>query len=165
MGIYQNCWICEGWREVTFEWNQESPLRAEIDPDQSPLLIHFEHENWKPLTLETHTFFVDKVVKVEEKKHEHAPGSKKTRKTRLKKKKKLKKKGQADEDEGPKFKTIQIEKKAYKLTRMIPPGKIRYIYTQPGRRYSYTPSLAYSCDQETERISARHPLKIVTIIL
>ncbi|CAD8157226.1 unnamed protein product [Paramecium octaurelia] len=37
------CWICEGWQEIKFQWNQKSgTLRSE------PIFIHFDFDDYKP---------------------------------------------------------------------------------------------------------------------
>lgn len=38
--ILQNCWICEGWSEVKFEWDGRVP--------SEPVFLHLECDNWKP---------------------------------------------------------------------------------------------------------------------
>ena len=50
-------------------------------------------------------------------------------------------KGKVIKQKTKKNKKIIREKSkiAYKITRMIPPGKIRYIYTVPGAAYKYIP--------------------------
>jgi len=48
-----NCWICEGWssQRIEFVIGRSGELKN-MDPNINPLLIHFEHENWKPRLVE-----------------------------------------------------------------------------------------------------------------
>jgi len=51
-----NCWICEGWREMTFTYYAEK-LK---EPEKQFVKIHFNFENWKPYD----TSLFDKSFKV-----------------------------------------------------------------------------------------------------
>jgi len=51
-----NCWICEGWREITFTYRAEKMK----EPEKQFVKIHFSFENWKPYD----TIYFDKTFKV-----------------------------------------------------------------------------------------------------
>ena len=44
----ENCWVCEGWNEVTFEWKKGESG----DSADDPLNLHLELDNWKPDLME-----------------------------------------------------------------------------------------------------------------
>jgi len=65
MDFFNNCWICEGWNEVSFVWDNSRSFynfvnlfligfseKLDYDEIAKPIFIHFEHENWKPIMLE-----------------------------------------------------------------------------------------------------------------
>ena len=43
-----NCWICEGYLEVEFEYVPEKPL---IDPNNHLVKIHFDFDGYKPFDM------------------------------------------------------------------------------------------------------------------
>ena len=58
---YQNCWVCEGWTEMKFEWKMgiSSGLVKE------PVYIHFDFDTYKPWLLEKDdegTYYIYKMV-------------------------------------------------------------------------------------------------------
>jgi len=51
IGLYSNCWICEGWSEQEIIWDPSKSGDFLWSKVENPLFIHFEHENWKPLMM------------------------------------------------------------------------------------------------------------------
>ena len=117
-----NCWICEGWVERTFTWYPEKSGRLDIDQVNNPLFVHFENEGWKPHIMQKVNYTEDILVKV-----------KKIEPQEMRK---------WDEEKGeyvmnsaylkppPKPKYITKHKIKYVYKRMLPPGKIRYLFSQ-----------------------------------
>ena len=46
------CWICEGWKEVTFTWYPYVSGPFKVDILNDPIFIHFEHEKFLPIIME-----------------------------------------------------------------------------------------------------------------
>ena len=46
--LYDNCWICYGWVELTFWWKPY--ISDTIDPEN--ILIHFSFDNYEPHPME-----------------------------------------------------------------------------------------------------------------
>lgn len=45
---YQCCWVCEGWREVKFEWN----VGRSGKHISEPVYIHFDFDEYRPWLME-----------------------------------------------------------------------------------------------------------------
>jgi hypothetical protein len=67
------------------------------------LFIHFEHEKWKPILVEPSTRTVHKKRTIPS----EFPG------------------------EPPTIQKYTVKKKIYQIKRMVPPGKIRYVFSSP----------------------------------
>jgi hypothetical protein len=45
---FSNCWVCEGWREVEFEWRVDRSGPGCIEP----IYIHFDFDDFKPTLMQ-----------------------------------------------------------------------------------------------------------------
>ena len=120
------CWICEGWVERTFTWYPESSGTLKINQTTNPLFIHFENEGWKPILMEEvqYTKISKKLIKSNEPEFKIRSEWNSVKKCFFREK--ILNTSFSGKD---KFKITRKEKLKYEVKRMLPPGKIRYVYS------------------------------------
>ena len=114
------CWICEGWVERTFTWFPETSGTIKINQITNPLFIHFENEGWKPILLQPTKYIIKQEIPTKPR-VEYKEGWDKVKECFIREKI-----IHPTEDE---YQLIKIKKVKYEITRMLPPGKIRYVFS------------------------------------